>query len=376
MVEYYQLGAERRLNEIVFAGSHDAGIMFGGGNEKTQGLSIRGQADAGVRIFDLRIAGARVTDHGEKKVELRTYHGGRTKKDVDRGVIGLEGDKRVTRSYLKYGTWGEGLVQILQQAKAFVESKTDEFLILKFDKCTNWDHIADLCISELDGVLYTGGGNLNKKTLYELKGKVIVAFTPGGLGSIDPRLIGPGGIVGIRNLYDSTDTYDGGYQGIQYWGKGGTDLTTAGKGRSIQENIGKQLRIMRGGASGDHQVMGMMYWTTTGVAGSIEERNKKMWQRKHRDELRELWRGGMGEVVKERIPLCVDPASFAGGAILKRFLPNIVMIDFASPRKCRTIFNLNKMIPAALVELEQSLEEEDGRIDIRKGRRNNVVGQQ
>ena len=67
-----------------------------------------------------------------------------------------------------------------------------------------------------------------------------------------------------------------------------------------------------------------------------------MWQAPNVSELARLWAGGLGDAVKERIPACVDPASFTGGTVLKRFLPNIVMIDFASPRKCQTIFELNR----------------------------------
>jgi len=73
MVQYYQLGAEKRLNEVVMAGSHDAGITQGGGNAKTQGLDIRGQADAGVRLFDLRVAAA--ARGVQPQVKLKTYHG-------------------------------------------------------------------------------------------------------------------------------------------------------------------------------------------------------------------------------------------------------------------------------------------------------------
>jgi hypothetical protein len=372
MIEYNQLGGDKRLNEIVFAGSHDAGIMYGDGNEKTQGLDIRGQADAGVRIFDLRVAAAR---HGHKKVELKTYHGGPTKKDVHRPVMGLDDKRDVTRSVMKYGTWGEGLQQILQDARDFVEANRKEFLILKFDKCINWDLIAEMCLGELDGVVYKDGGNVNLKTLTELKGHVIVVFTSKGLADIDPSLHGTGGILGIRNLSEGK-SYKPGYQGIQYYGKGGTDMTTAGQGRSINENYRKQHRLMEGGAAGDPDVMGMMYWTTTGVLGSIEDRNKKMWERKHRNEMRELWQEGVGDLVKRRIPLDVDPSDYGGGAVMKRFLPNMVMIDFASPRKCQIIYKLNTMIPTALTDLERSSmeEEEDGRVDLRKARRDTPVG--
>ena len=60
MITYYELGASKQLNEIVVAGSHDAGITSGGTNVKTQALDIGEQAQAGVRVFDLRIAATSV----------------------------------------------------------------------------------------------------------------------------------------------------------------------------------------------------------------------------------------------------------------------------------------------------------------------------
>ena len=57
MIAYYGLGAGKRPNGIVIAGSHDAGITSGGANVQTQNVDIAGQAVAGVRLFDLRIAG-------------------------------------------------------------------------------------------------------------------------------------------------------------------------------------------------------------------------------------------------------------------------------------------------------------------------------
>ena len=58
MVNYFELGKNKQLNEIVVAGSHDAGITKGSANVRTQVLNIGDQARAGVRVFDLRIAAA------------------------------------------------------------------------------------------------------------------------------------------------------------------------------------------------------------------------------------------------------------------------------------------------------------------------------
>src|SRR4051794_31557679 len=118
MPGYYQLGAGKRLTEIVIAGSHDAGITKGGGNAKTQKLNFRGQADAGVRLFDLRVAGVA---SGLKHVKLKTYHGPLSNATVRKHVTGLEGRKKVVQSTVT-GTWGEGLQSILKDARDFVEA--------------------------------------------------------------------------------------------------------------------------------------------------------------------------------------------------------------------------------------------------------------
>ena len=78
MITYYGLGAGKRLNEIVIAGSHDAGITSGGANVQTQNVDIAGQAVAGVRLFDLRIAGRAMMltspQHTGKVMSLTAFH--------------------------------------------------------------------------------------------------------------------------------------------------------------------------------------------------------------------------------------------------------------------------------------------------------------
>src|SRR5262249_52709383 len=80
-VLYQKLGWDKRLGDIVFAGSHDASITSGSAHAETQDLDIAGQADAGVRLFDLRIL-ARKSAGG---IDLVGYHGspgGKSKEHV------------------------------------------------------------------------------------------------------------------------------------------------------------------------------------------------------------------------------------------------------------------------------------------------------
>lgn len=361
MIRYYDLGGDRRLNEIVMAGSHDAGITSGGANVQTQDLKIDEQAAAGVRLFDLRIAGEKVSGqrHGDDKVvKLRAFHANEklVKDEVKtRYAPDVGRTQDVTRSKLSAGEFGLGLSRMLKQARRFVKGHTSEFLLLKFDKCRNWDLIAEVCGDVLGDVLYTGGGNLNTTRLRKLKGKVVVLFTREGLDAIPTGLRGAGGILGIKNLKGG-GTYDPDYQGLQYTGKGGTSVARAyGK---IGENVRKQRKLMSEGAAGDPNVMGMMYWTTTGLNESIRDRNDLMWNARNVKKLKALWRGGLSEAIEERIANHIDPTSYASAPILKTFMPNFVMIDFADAEKCKVIYRLNRVAATELTEAARQVNAE------------------
>jgi hypothetical protein len=346
------LGGDKQLNEIVMAGSHDAGITSGASNVQTQSLDIAGQALAGVRVFDLRIAAEAAGMHGKtKQATLRAFHAdpkamsGATK---TRFIPELNRPETITRTKLRGGGFGEGLAGMLQQAKGFVETHTSEFLILKFDKCKNWALIAETCTTELGNTIYTGTGNLNTRTLRDLKRKVICLFTPSGIAETPAKFLSGGGILGVKNVF-SDGSYTPRYDGMQYYGKGGTSPFDPFK--KIAKNEKKQTKLMKAAAAGDPEVMGMMYWTTTGLSESIRGRNDKMWNAKNVGKLDTLWRAGLDESINSRIANHIDPTSYASAAVLKAFLPNIVMIDFADDTKCQRIYDLNQV---AAVELTQA----------------------
>ena len=179
MITYYELGPDKRLNEIVMAGSHDAGVTLGKDNTQTQDLDIHGQATAGVRLFDIRITGAVVKEGGASKVTaLKAYHGvGPTGKKSGVDLRSGEADKVKVKS-MWGGAYGMTLSKILGDASKFVSENGTEFLILKFDKCHNWLQIAEACIAVLGNTLYKEGGNLNNKTLRDLRGKSSYCFPP------------------------------------------------------------------------------------------------------------------------------------------------------------------------------------------------------
>ncbi|MBL8308573.1 MAG: hypothetical protein JNM33_17900 [Rubrivivax sp.] len=373
MIKYANLGLDKQLNEIVIVGSHDAGVTGGDPNTQTQSLDIFGQAEAGVRFFDIRITGAVVKKGGASDVvTLKAYHGKgpsstKTAVDLRTGQTG-----KVEVKSLWGGDFGLSLTNILNDALRFVTKNSTEFLILKFDKCANWDMIADACRSILGSALLSGR-NLNTATLRELQGKVICAFMTKGYTSL--KLPGQNaGISHITNLYKPPAGYSRTFPGLQYWGSGGTPINNHGFEKKIGDNISKQTKILTSASTGisekkrtfkknipgcspaDPNAIGMMYWTTTGVNKSIKERNELMWDKDHRGGLEELWRTGFASYINNALPKSVDACSFSSGGTLKLFMPNIVMIDFADEDKCEYIYGLNTVAAIELVKICQKLD--------------------
>lgn len=351
MIKYAKLGSHLPLNELVMAGSHDAGITEGGKNAQTQDRDIFGQAIAGVRIFDVRVAAQVVkAPGGGKQVEIRAIHadkkvqvGGKFTGAVG-GVLGQK-DVKTTAIFGGMGTYGETLTKMLADARRFVTTFTSEFLILKFDKSSNWPVIAEACVGILGDCIYKGNGLLNTVEIGHLAGKVIVLFTPSGFR----EAMGAGygntrGILEVVNLY-STPAVGDGFVGMTYFGKGGTN-PFKGWGK-FKDNQKKQAKLMAKAGNSDPQVMGMMYWTTTGLKESIFKRDEKMWSTPNQQKLKALWAGGMKLNYTDRLG-GTDVQQPGHAQTLKAFMPNFVMIDFADPFKCKTIYELNEMSPTEM----------------------------
>lgn len=355
MVTYYEIGANKRLNEVVIAGTHDAGIDRGGSGVQTQSLDIAGQAKAGVRFFDIRIAAAVTSEthsSGRPVAELRAFHADdKVVLHLDRKNVMLKGVQnpvKIEQSKLGGGAFGMGLGSILQQARNFVLSREgkNEFLILKFDKCSNWQHIANACQSVLSGVIFQARGNLNIRTLKELAGHVVVLFSSKGLGEIPAN---SPGIFGFKNLSGDKATYVDDFNGLQYYGKGGT--SPFNPFNKQKQNITKQTKLMQGAAGMDNpDIIGMMYWTTTGLLESIEKRDAKMWEPPNVAKMKTLWRQGLEDFVTARISLpSTNPLAEAQQR--RSFFPNIVMIDFADDPKCEMIRGLNDLTASHITSL-------------------------
>lgn len=356
-VRYYTLGANRRLSEIVFAGAHDASITGGGQNAQTQGLDIAKQAEAGVRIFDLRIL-ARTRGESGNAAQLVGYHGAPAKKTKTQTMVATNQQRNiVVANKMKTGTFGMALTTMLRQATEFVSS-TNEFLIFKFDKCTNYQLIAEYCVQYLGTAIYDNGGTIGRKTLDELKNKVVCIFPDKGIQQIQGLGAGDG-ILGWKNLngkegpwYNKKSVvkpYAVNFDGLQYYGKGGTDPMKFWKGsnKKMKENEAKQGKLAKRMGTNESvyspDVLGMMYWTTTGLLESISNRNDKMWNLTGINRMSELWKSGLEQSIGMQLQQDqIFVRNHGGVRRLKAHFPNIIMIDFADDDKCEPIFSLNE----------------------------------
>ncbi|MCD9027864.1 hypothetical protein LDO26_06555 [Luteimonas sp. BDR2-5] len=351
---YQNLGWSRRLYETVFAGAHDASITSGSSCAQTQSLDIADQARAGVRLFDLRII-AQATPGGPRHVG---YHGSPGGKKVGTLAVPRNAQQQVVTHAKITGEFGLGLSEMLDQARHFV-TFSGEFLIFKFDKCTNYALIADECVQRLGDAIYKPiGKEFGKLTLGDLSGKVVCVFNDSALPNM-AALGAQDGILGFRSLRgekNSVGAYDPLYAGLQYYGKGGTSplniwKTKAGKIDENEEKQRKMLLAMAAQANDDSpNVLGMMYWTSTGSISSIASRNRVMWGATGVRRMEQLWEEGLEASIRlqaERDRIRV--MRHGGIPRLKAYFPNIVMIDFADPDKCQTIYDLNTAADARLI---------------------------
>jgi hypothetical protein len=395
---YNDICANRQLNEVVLMGSHDAAIANGGSNAKTQTKDIYRQAKAGARFFDLRVAAFKTSTLGGK-VELRSYHDATKissptfRSNDQMKVADLNGAKRsgVKVHTTMLGVAGFGLQGMLQQAMRFLTENGSEFLIFKFDKSENWDLIVEVCRNELTAnqgdFLFTTNGtgvqrNLNVRQLHELSGKLLILFPESAFaGFAQPDALHRQGFLKWRNLYSkgslSAKNYNPNFDGLQYYGKGGVSAGASGDSGKIASNTAIQTNLMQGQGSykiaqdgwrgkvgmtdtgtqtfgGDNgDAIGLMYWTTTGPSKSgIKKRNDKMWQ----GTVDSGVRGDMVDLGLQRVdptPRNLGVGSF--GQALKRFMPNIIMVDFVDSAKGNTIKNMNFNSGAVIAQHLQAM---------------------
>lgn len=372
MPNYYAvLGGATKLHQMVMVGTHDAAITQGHSNVQTQNLDIGAQADAGVRFFDLRVAAKEVTLPGDvKSIQLTAYHGDLVK---EKRNVAVKGEQRQIKvSTMNYEGWGLSMTQIINGALAFFNNPVNgsEFLLFKFDKCDNWLSIAEACVDGLPNHLYMGGGHLNTKTLEDLKGKVVVMFPPKGIEAIRPAMekarkalmgnvagrnaAGLDGIVPWQSIQKDKVAYDHTKLNFQYCGGFGDSMGKATTGGKIQKNYDKQVENMTSATTKDPRVIRMMYWTTTGVLQDIEDRNREMWQPPMLKGFLSAWDKGLSNTIVNHTPNLPNALNPVAANQIRKFFPNIIMIDFADQDKCDLIFDLN-LLTTGLVAKGQSL---------------------
>ena len=354
----------KQLNQIVFPGSHDAGIYGQGkSNVITQSLNIGEQANAGVRFFDMRIATVKRSDGS---LDQKSYHLG--KGVIDNKHKGAKpGEVQSHQNVSHLGGWGQDtLSDMLTQAKTYVVANPSEFLILKFSKCYNLKDVVDTCVRVLGDTQFnynkSGGAaiNLNTRTVGSLAGKVITLFDPKELEKLGFVIRGQiySGCLSFGELFNketkTSRQYQKEFHGLQYFGKfSNTD--------DIKKNTKKQAATMGGGTSCDRDAMGMMYWTTTGMLGDIKARNDKMWTGVNVQALRDVWEAGYKKAMINQLgalsfkDLYTKNSRYyvANKNSWTSFTPNIVMIDFADYQKCVTVYNLNRVRSEMLETLMQ-----------------------
>lgn len=364
------------LNEVVIVGSHDAGVTKGGWNTKTQEDGIQGQATNGARFFDIRVAAFANKRAGG--VELRTYHDA-TKKEVKvaYGIRHVNAVGRVADNVVEHktrlGAKTDSLSAMMNEAVAYLDSADGqgEFLIFKFNKSTNPGLIAEVCATILRRKLFTcspGEGDLNRMKLSDLAGKVILLFDNDMWKTcgIPPDERSQQGILQWKSLFSrssrSATGYDHNFDGLQYYGKGGTSATAWTNPGKISLNAKKQGALMRGegsyklgsGERGHHagvdpRAMGVMYWTTTGLSvAGISRRNDDMWGKSGVKKLSKaaglpknhLLGAMRGEAITAA-PSNLNPNSASAAPRYRQFIPNIVMVDFVSEANSRIVIGMN-----------------------------------
>jgi hypothetical protein len=162
-----------------------------------------------------------------------------------------------------------------------------------------------------------------------------------------------------ENLQKDRTSYCDVRRTLQYYGQFGDSAFSLTTNSKFEKNKLIQLQTLGAARNLDRRVLRMMYWTTTGLKQSIEDRNDTMWRRDRMREFLEVWQSGMGGNILQHSPFLVhqNPKSMMGSVAqqIREYFPNIIMIDFADPGKCRYIFNLNLMTTGQLQSEESWL---------------------
>jgi hypothetical protein len=240
---------------------------------------------------------------------------------------------------------------MLMDAQRYVVQYPTEFLILKFSKSFGWPAIFTMCKNVLGNDQYRpqwGWQNLNMATVGNLAGKVVTIFPDSLIAEMRQSNViniqnqNDWGLLPFTELYNkktkTCNAYSSIRNGLQYFGKFSSTS-------DIAANTKKQTKLMvSGGTTADPAVVGMMYWTTTGLIANIRERNDRMWTGPSQTSLANTWSRGLESSIRNQLGQkqnLLDVINLNHGNLLKSFMPNIVMMDFSNRTRCDTVYALN-----------------------------------
>ncbi|MFT7287476.1 MAG: hypothetical protein ACI87W_001590 [Halieaceae bacterium] len=166
---------------------------------------------------------------------------------------------------MKFGGVGDDLIQILNDARKFVKLNGDEFLVLRFSKCTDMQHVAEMYASTLGADMLSSNMHLNTALVSTLRGKVIVLIDSGEWGKVSAHFkAGHPGVMQVKARFNKTKArfkkatidppeYNSHFLGLQYFGK----YSNTGDAKKNQKS---QAKIMKAaGSSTAPELMGMVY---------------------------------------------------------------------------------------------------------------------
>jgi hypothetical protein len=351
--------AQRYLKQVIFPGSHDAGLaaafqqdlsrLSSAAKTVTQNVGVGGQAAAGSRFFDVRIQSIGGT--------LKSFHTAPN----PLGKIPLVNTIKATKTDTKtLGASGQDFHQILDELRSFVAGST-EFVIIRlshlkdsadiFQQLWTW-----ISLPANDPYVYKGQGNLANKTVGELAGHVVLVIEAKKFKhAVNP----PAG--GAARLPGQTDGFHKFYQS-----KGG-NLPNVGDGlcvcgefsnkKKLNDILKKQItNYAHHDQHKNHQAaqshLYSLYWTATGgdIATNTGQQlggNFAMVRKLVNEKLTANWANEIGSVENYH----AKKQDFDGvNGIRRKFsvksasIPNIILYDFVNDGTSQEIIDLNQLV--------------------------------
>ncbi len=313
------LDDNKRLNQIVMPGSHDAamyetnGVSTFASDAKviTQNLSIADQLDAGCRFFDLRVYNKKTGRFGRRANNLYTGH-----------FMEAFGHGKHDQ-----GAYGPSLATVLDHVSEWIQRDENdgETVILRFSHIKDkWTEAIIEAINAAIPLNYRYRAPqamalpMARLPIGPMRGKVIIACTDNfpnlPLRGIHRFYKYGDGVTGLITCgkYSNTNDYAAMRGGR---GRGFFKRKKTGQGQYMDKHNDHQHRAPIGNP--DH--IFILYWTLTG--GNIAETSVP----------------ALAGVAND---LCGDHGLLHGQTFTGR-MPNVVLMDFINDARCQSVYGLN-----------------------------------